>query len=967
MKRCAASLLAAGALAFAGVCAVRGEDASAAGGAPAAASEPTNLAVRVNCGGMKHVDRLGNVFEADAAFSPERGWGYVGGQPSAAKSGVTTADADEPPLFLTDRWGGDSYLFNMKPGVYRVTLFISEYHFAESGKRVFDVLVNGRPVVKALDLVDRVGQNHAFSASVVLLASDGKISVTANDIVDKAKFSAIAVEPATPDKIAPPVPAVPLVHNRDREVGIEWAGVESEDLMGYVVYRSDLHDGEYVRVSDDAVTSPFYVDKRLRNDQSYFYRVAAVDFFGNESAQGDIVEAKPRVLTPQDLLLGLNVGGAEVMDAKGRKFVADREYNPANGAGYVAAGRPRLGQGQAAGEPAISVREGAVSYRYDLPPGIYKVTLGFYDAWAREAKDRVFQVFLNNFRALYDFDIVALYGASLPVEVSRTFRVGNDGLVISLAKKHGQPALAFAYVEPAEADAAAPAAPVITRQVARDTIAYVEWAPINEQDVVGYTLLRAEGESAGFAMVTNGLIGTTSFVDKSVKNGVMYRYEVSAMDASGNESPASLRVTAAPHMPGDEELLDIIQRAAFEYFVQECDPKTFLTKDKNVADEISAASIGFGLSAYAVGAERGWMAKEEAENRVYLMLRALNTKEDNKEFGLFFHYLRGDGSRSAHGYEDAVSTVDTALLMWGAIGAGEYFGGRVKEESDLMMSRMNWKAFANDSRKLVAMAYRPAAQKFDSLWDYYTDEALLVSLLGISAPKEEYRLEPQYFYSFKRDRKTYKGIPDIVCSWSGSLFTYAFAHCWLDFQKLGPDNPAAIGLAPELQVNWWENSIKAIKANREFCMAMSKKFKSFGENAWGLSASSGPDNKYTVTGSPPCGDSANAGEGTLALYGAGMSVPFLTAEAMAALRNYYTMRGESGAKLLWRDEFDGGYGFIDSFNVDKKFFSKEVQGINQGPMLLLIENHRSGLLWKATLKNKSLREGLARVGFAVPE
>ncbi|HEY8241611.1 MAG TPA: malectin domain-containing carbohydrate-binding protein, partial [Kiritimatiellia bacterium] len=916
------SVLAASAVAFAGVWTVHGEEVAVAGGTPAVSAEPTNLAVRVNCGGMKHADRLGHVFEADAAFSAGRGWGYIGGQSSSAKSGVTTADADEPPLFLTDRWGADAYRFEMKPGVYRVTLFFSEYHFAESGKRVFDVLVNGRPVVKALDLVDRVGQNHAFSASVVLLAADGKIVVTTSDIVDKAKFSAMAVEPATPDQVPPPMPAAPLVYNRDREAGLEWTGVEAEDLMGYVVYRSELHDGTYTRINEDAVASPYYVDKRLRNDQPYFYRVAAVDFFGNESGQGEIIEAKPRAPTPQDLVLGLNVGGAAATDAKGRIFAADREYNPANGAGYVAAGRPRLGQDQAAGEPSLSVREGTVSYRYDLPPGIYKVTLGFYDAWAREARDRVFQVYLNQFRAFTDFDIVALYGSSLPVEVARTFRVGSNGLVISLAKKYGQPALAFAYVESAEADTTAPAAPSMTRQVARDAIAYVEWAPVNEQDVVGYTLLRAEGESTGFAMVTNGLIGTTSFVDTSVKNGVAYRYEVSAMDASGNESPASQRVVAAPHMPDDAELLDIIQRAAFEYFVKECDPKTFLTKDKNVADEISVASIGFGLSAYAVGAERGWMAKEEAENRVYLMLRALNTKEDNKEFGLFFHYLRGDGSRSAHGYEDAVSTVDTALLMWGAIGAGEYFGGRVKEESDLMMSRMNWKAFSNESRKLVTMAYRPAAQKFDSLWDYYTDEALLVTLLGISAPKEEFRLPPQYFYSFKRDRKTYKGIPDIVCSWSGSLFTYAFAHCWLDFQKLGPDNPAAIGLAPELQVNWWENSIKAIKANREFCLAMAKKYKTFGENAWGLSASSGPDNKYTVTGSPPCGDSANAGEGTLALYGAGMSVPFLPAESIAALRNYYTMRGENGDKLLWRDEFDGGYGFIDSFNVDKKFYSK---------------------------------------------
>ncbi|HEY8240859.1 MAG TPA: glucoamylase family protein, partial [Kiritimatiellia bacterium] len=638
-----------------------------------------------------------------------------------------------------------------------------------------------------------------------------------------------------------------------------------------------------------------------------------------------------------------------------------------NGSGYRAAARIRKGQGASVEEPFASVREGAVAYRFDIPAGIYKVTLGFYDAWARETKDRVFQVYLNNFHAFTDYDLVAQYGAALPVEAVRTFHVGADGLDVSLVRKHGLPLLAFVHVEPAEADAEAPAAPAFTRQVARDTVTFVEWAPAKDADVVGYTLLRAEGTSMGFSMVATGLIGETSYVDYSVTNGTTYRYEVSATDASGNESPASLRISAVPHEPGDDELLDIIERAAFDYFVYECDPKTFLTKDKNLSDEISIAATGFGLSAYIIGAERGWMAKDVAENRAYIILRTLNAREDNKEFGIFFHYLKGDGSRGEHGYEDAVSTVDTALLMAGALAAGEYFGGRVKEEAELMMSRMNWRAFANESRKLVTMAYRPAVQKFDGHWDYYTDEALLIALLGISAPKEEFRLDPEYFYSFRRDRKTYKGITDIVCSWSGSVFTYGFAHCWLDFQKLGPDNPDSLGLQAALKVDWWENSIKAMKANREYCIAMSKKFKTFGENAWGLTASSGPNNRYVVAGSPPCGDSANHGEGTLAPYGAGMAVPFLPAEALAALKHYYTLRGEDGRKLLWRDEFDGGYGFIDSYNLDKKYFSKEVQGIDQGPMLLMIENHRSGLLWKTLVKNEALRGGLAKVGFTVPE
>jgi hypothetical protein len=920
--------------------------------------------VRVNCGGMRYTDRLGRLYEPDQAYSPTSSWGHIGGEPSSAKTGTETQGADEPELFLSDRWGFDAYRFHMKPGVYRVTLLASEYHFQEPGARIFNLSVNGTIVAEALDLVARAGLNRPYVASVVVLAEDGVIDVVADGIVDQGKVAAITVEPAEPDTMAPPVPGVATAYPREGEVGLDWVRVEAEDIHGYFVYRASAADGEFVRLNEKPLSHAWFIDEAVALGSSFFYRVSSVDFFGNESDRGEAVEAAPRVLVAADVTYGVNVGGAAATDAKGRRFVGDRPYNPANGAGWTVNGRARSGSG-AMVEPFVSVMEGAVAYRFDVPPGLYRVSLGFYDEWSREPKDRVFDVYLGSFRALIDFDLVARYGSALPVEVWRVYRVGTAGLEVSLVPGHGQPQIAMIHVEPATPDRDAPAAPVVKDMVARDTVNYIAWSPVNEPDVVGYTVLRADGDSPAFRMVATSLVGDVKYVDKAVSNGVRYRYQVTAVDASGNESRTASEAELTPTMPDDDQLLDIVSRAAFAYFVNECDPKTFLTLDKNTAKEVSVAAAGFGLSAYVVGAERGWLAKDDAENRVYLMLRALNGKEDNKSLGIFFHYLKGDGSRSEHGYEDAASTVDTALLAWGAIAAAEYFGGRVKEQVDTMLARMNWRAFANESRKMIAMAYRPAAQAFDGLWDYYTDEAILVALLAVGSPTDEYRLGPEYYFGFKRDRKSYKDIKDIVPSWSGSLFTYAFAHCWLDFRTLGPDQPEALGLPASLGVNWWENSVKAIQANRAFCIAMSKKFQTFGENAWGLTASSGPGKRYVVAGAPPCGDMANPAEGTLAIYGAGMSVPFLPAEALAALRNYYTMRDDQGRKLLWRDEFDGGYGFIDSYNVDKKFYSEEVQGINQGPMLLMIENHRSGLLWKQTLKNKMVRDALARVGFTL--
>lgn len=932
----------------------------------ALADAPRPREIRVNCGGVQVTDRLGRVYEADAPFAEARGWGYVGGQMSMARSGTQIAGADDPALLASDRWGVDAYRFDLQPGVYRVTLSFAEFHFTEPGQRVFDVLVNGRPAIRDVDIVARAGRNRALVLATTLKTDDGRIDITARETADRAKFSAIAIEPAVADAAPPPVPGAPRVYPRAGAVGLEWEPVEADDLQGYVLYRRAGEAVDYARIADISADQSFHVDADLTNGVALSYRLATVDFFGNESAAGRAIDTAARDLASDDFIIGFDAGGRGATNDQGRAWSADRAYNPANAAGYLVAGRVAT-NAPSAPAPFRTGREGLWAYRFDVPPGIYRVTLGFHERAGAGAWDRVFDVYLNDFLAWPGLDLASQYGPGHAVELERVFRVGTEGLVVRAEKKHGLPTLAAIRVEPAEPDDLPPAAPATTRVEARDEVVCVEWPAVNEADVVGYRVLRAEKEPRAFVPVTNVPIGRPRYVDRAVRNGVAYHYQVAALDASGHESAYTATVTARPAMPDDEQLLDLVSRAAFQYFVHECDPKSFLTRDKNTAEEISVAAVGFGLSAYCVGAERGWMPRAEAERRVVRMLEALVTHEDNRHLGMFFHFLDPDGSHGGVGYEDGASTVDTALLAWGAIAAGEYFGGQAKKLADRLVAGVNWRAFADPSRKLVTMIYRPSNQKFDGHWDYYTDEALLVTLLGIGAAREAFRLEPECFFSFKRERKTYKGIPDIVCTWSGALFTYTFAHCWLDFRALGPDNPAALGLPEALRVDWWENTTKAARANREFCIAMARKYRTFGENAWGLTASSAPNDKYNVGGSPPCGDSANPGEGTLALYGAGMAVPFLPAEALAALRHYYTFRDEAGRKPLWRDEFDGGYGFVDAYNLDKDWFSKEVQAINHGPMLLLIENHRSGLLWRTALKSATVREALRRAGWTPPD
>lgn len=939
--------------------------AAATDGETGSAAE-TQTTIRVNCGGQVYTDAAGRRFEADREFKEGDVWGYIGGAVGGGDPTLAVEGTEDDELFRSERWGVREYRFHVAPGIYDVRMYFNEFYFKGARRRVFDILLNGREVVTGLDLAERAGLNRALEIVRTVSTEDGWIVLGVNETIDRAKFSAIAIEPATADSEPPPVPAGVVAYPRSGRVGLEWSAVEATDLQGYKVYRG-LSAGEMRALTAAPMPNTYYVDTTVQEGKTYHYGVSAIDLFGNEGARSEPIVAAPAAKDGAQGAIGINVGGAACEDAKGRSFAADRAYTPAVGAGFTFPGVTREASVRGVAEPMRSYQDGSLGYRFDVPAGVYRATFGMIDPTSRRGGDRVFDVLINDLEALRDLDIAADYGASLPLEVTRVFRVrGDKGAAFRFRAKSGQPVCSFIHIAPVEPDAEAPAAPAVETVTARDEVVYLRWTPSVEEDVAGYRVERADGEGAEFVKVTTALLGRAEFVDHSVKNDRKYAYRVIAEDASGNASEPSATATAEPKFPTDDELLQLVSRAAFEYFLRECDPTTYLTKDKNVAPPISVASAGFGLSAMCIGSENGWISRVEAERRAYLMLRALNFRSDNKALGLFYHYVDGDGGRSGAAYEDLVSTVDSALLMWGAIAAGEYFGGRVKSEAGLMMARMNWKRFADANTKMIAMAYHPSTGRFDGLWDYYTDEAILITLLGVSAPNPEFRLDPEYFYTFKRERKTYKDIPEIVYTWPGALFTYTFAHCWVDFKTLGPDNPEAVGKPAELRVDWFENTKRACMANREFCKFLARRYKSYGENAWGLTASSGPDNRYTVCGSPPCGGAAEAGGGTLALYGAGMAVPFTPDTAIAALKHYYTMRGPDGKKLLWKDEFEGGYGLIDAFNVDKNFFSEEIHGINHGPMLLLIDNYRNGLLWKLCLKNERIQEGLRRVGFNVP-
>ena len=202
------------------------------------------------------------------------------------------------------------------------------------------------------------------------------------------------------------------------------------------------------------------------------------------------------------------------------------------------------------------------------------------------------------------------------------------------------------------------------------------------------------------------------------------------------------------------------------------------------------------------------------------------------------------------------------------------------------------------------------------------------------------------YYDFKRKKEEYQNIKDIIYTYCGTLFTYQFSHAWIDFRNKKDLNGT----------DWFENSIKATKANRQYCIDNKDKYKTFGENSWGLTACIGPKGYSGGFGARPC--MANLDEnndGTISPCGAIGSIVFTPTKTLQAMEYYYNTFPK-----LW-----GKYGFKDGYNLegDKPWFSKEYIGIDKGIELLMIENYLDGTIWKYFMKNKYVQTGLERLGF----
>jgi len=369
----------------------------------------------------------------------------------------------------------------------------------------------------------------------------------------------------------------------------------------------------------------------------------------------------------------------------------------------------------------------------------------------------------------------------------------------------------------------------------------------------------------------------------------------------------------------DQSFLEEIQQDTIQYFTRYSDRKTgFVYDSSSPGSPSSVAATGFALASYAIAQDHGWMEREVAYKIILKTLSAMSRKAEH-ERGFFYHFINPHTGDRTWGSE--ASSIDTALFLAGALLAGQYFQGTpIETMAHRLYDRVDWDWMRNRS-DLICMGWTPEEGFLPYYWDQYSEHLILQALaIGSST----HPVGPGYWRRWNRFEDEFEG-KTIVYSHTGSLFTYQYSHAFIDFRNLYDQG-----------VNYFENSVKASLSNYEFCQLNQDEYETY-RKGWGLTASLGPGG-YKAYGAKP---GLALHDGTIAPYGAAGALVFAPKKALEALRYFYEEHG---------DDLYGRYGFKDSFNLNKQWFSRDYLAIDQGITVLMIENYLNQKVWKHFMK-----------------
>jgi len=421
--------------------------------------------------------------------------------------------------------------------------------------------------------------------------------------------------------------------------------------------------------------------------------------------------------------------------------------------------------------------------------------------------------------------------------------------------------------------------------------------------------------------------------------------------------------------PEQSELLRTLERESFRYFVHKTNLTNGLVRDKSRQGwPASIAAVGLALAAYPVGVELGYMTRADAVRRTLATLRFFVAAPHGPEIdatghkGFYYHFLDMQSGRRAWHCE--LSSVDSAFLLAGMLAAAAYFRQQSGDEdeirrlADVLYRKADWQWMQNGAAA-VSHGWTPEKGFLRYRWHGY-DEALIVYLLGLGSPT--YPLPEESYRAWGATYK-WKKIFGIEFLYAGPLFIHQLSHVWIDFRDIRDE------FMRQQDLDYFENSRRATFVQQQYAIRNPREFAHYGEFCWGITASDGPGPDtvlvdgverefydYIARGAPFGPD-----DGTLAPWAVVASLPFAPEIVLPTLQNYERMQlvaaKEYGYKASFNPTFpvrsEHEWGWVSPYNF----------GLNQGPIVLMIENYRSGMPWSLMRECPYLVTGLRRAGF----
>jgi len=486
-----------------------------------------------------------------------------------------------------------------------------------------------------------------------------------------------------------------------------------------------------------------------------------------------------------------------------------------------------------------------------------------------------------------------------------------------------------------------------------DQSVILHWNPNSETNLAGYNVYRSLNGAGPFVLQNSSLLTSLGFCDLNVSDGQAYFYEVTAVTANSQTSlPSSVISTVPNSFASDDAFLDYVQQANFDYFWYEANPANGLIPDRTAnGSACSIAAVGFGLTAIGVGIDHGWISRTQGVARVLTTLNTFLQKPQGSNSsgmigykGWFYHFL--DMNTALRAPNSEVSSIDTALLLSGILYSKQYFNGTNSDETNLRLladtifNRLDW-TWMSRGTNAVSMGWFPSGSFVGNNWLGY-DEGMIIYLLGMGKTNSPLPASSWSYWTSGYTWATNYGAAYVPFP---PLFGYQYSHCWVDFRHI------ADGYMNSHNCTYFENSRRATRAQLAYCVANPSHWPGYSSNVWGLTACDDPYVGYEAHGAPP----AQNDDGTIAPTAPGGSMAFTPEYSLPTLQYLYGNYRTN----LWTAN-----GFRDAFNLrNAPWYDTDELGIDQGPIVIMIENYRTQRVWKLFMQNAEIQRGLQQAGF----